>query len=82
MLTLTAHRLHEVTREVFMAAGTPEDLAEEMAQILVESNLAGHDSHGVIRIPAYVKQIHEGSLIPDARPEIVEETPGERAGRR
>jgi LDH2 family malate/lactate/ureidoglycolate dehydrogenase len=76
MLTLTAHRLHEVTRQVFMAAGTPEDLAEEMAQILVESNLAGHDSHGVIRIPAYVKQIHEGSLIPDARPEIVEETPG------
>jgi len=76
MLTLPADRLRAVTRQVFSAAGTPGDLADDMAQILVESNLVGHDSHGVIRIPAYVKQIKEGTLIPDARPEVVEETGG------
>ncbi|HEX5417285.1 MAG TPA: Ldh family oxidoreductase [Chloroflexota bacterium] len=76
MLTLSADRLRQVTRQVFAAAGTPDDLAEDMAQILVESNLVGHDSHGIIRIPAYVKQIREGTLVPGARPEILEETGG------
>src|SRR5439155_14945753 len=73
---MTAERLRDVTRRIFGAAGTPPDLAANMADILVESNLVGHDSHGVIRIPAYIKQIKEGSLIPDARPEVIEETPG------
>jgi LDH2 family malate/lactate/ureidoglycolate dehydrogenase len=76
MLTMTSERLRDVTSQIFEGAGTPADLAAEMAQILVESNLVGHDSHGVIRIPAYVKQIKEGTLVPDARPEVVSETPG------
>lgn len=76
MLTLTAERLHQVTQQIFEAAGTPSDLATEMANVLVESNLVGHDSHGVIRIPAYLEQIRRGTLIPSARPEVIEETPG------
>jgi uncharacterized oxidoreductase len=76
MLTMTAQRLHDATRRIFEGAGTPTDLATQMADILVESNLVGHDSHGVIRIPAYIKQIKEGTLVPGARPEVVEETPG------
>jgi|SRR5712692_1279755 len=76
MLTMTAERLRDVTGHIFEAAGAPSDLAADMANILVESNLAGHDSHGVIRIPAYVRQIKEGGLVPDARPEVIGETPG------
>ncbi len=76
MLTMSAQRLQDVTQRVFVAAGTPPDLATQMAEILVESNLVGHDSHGIIRIPAYIEQIRKGTLIPDARPEVVEETPG------
>jgi LDH2 family malate/lactate/ureidoglycolate dehydrogenase len=76
MLTMSAERLRDATRRIFGAAGTPEDLANQMADILVESNLAGHDSHGVIRIPAYVRAIKEGQVVPAARPEIIQETPG------
>jgi len=76
MLTITAQRLHAATESIFEAAGTPADLATQMADILVESNLVGHDSHGVIRIPAYVEQIKKGGIVPDARPAVVEETPG------
>jgi LDH2 family malate/lactate/ureidoglycolate dehydrogenase len=73
---MTPERLRDATSKIFVAAGTPNDLAVDMANILVESNLAGHDSHGVIRIPAYVRSIKEGNLVPDARPEIISETPG------
>lgn len=76
MLTLTAPRLRDATRRVFEAAGTPADLATQMADVLVESNLVGHDSHGILRIPAYVESIRKGGIVPAARPEILSETPG------
>ena len=46
-----------------------------MARHLVAANLAGHDSHGVQRLPQYVAQIDAGTLIPDARARTVRESP-------
>ncbi len=74
MANRSVAELRQVTETIFTAAGAPADLATEMADALVGANLAGHDSHGVIRIPAYLKMIAEGQLIPDARPEVVKET--------
>jgi len=70
LLTLSVERLRDVSRRVFVAAGTPEDLAEVVTDHLVNANLAGHDSHGVIRIPSYVETIKRGALDPTARPSI------------
>ncbi|HEY3083325.1 MAG TPA: Ldh family oxidoreductase [Chloroflexota bacterium] len=74
MLTRTADQLKSVTETIFTAAGAPADLAAEMGEALVGANLTGHDSHGVIRIPAYVRQIKDGGLDPAARPTVVRET--------
>ena len=69
-----ASYLHSVTRRIFTAAGAPRHVADDVAEILVNANLAGHDSHGVLRIPAYLRGIEEGKLVPDAEPEVVRET--------
>jgi LDH2 family malate/lactate/ureidoglycolate dehydrogenase len=45
-----------------------------VAHSLVESNLMGHDSHGVIRVPNYVLRVEQGRIVPDARPSILRET--------
>jgi LDH2 family malate/lactate/ureidoglycolate dehydrogenase len=74
MANRSAEELRLVTEKVFTAAGAPTDLAQEMAEALVGANLAGHDSHGVIRIPAYLNLIAEGGLDPAARPKVVKET--------
>ncbi len=74
MANRSAQQLRELTQNIFTAAGAPADLAGEMAEALVGANLAGHDSHGVIRIPAYLNQIKEGSLDPTARPTVLRET--------
>ena len=66
--------LHAMTRDVLMAAGTPHRIAENVAEILVNANLAGHDSHGVIRIPSYLQRITDGGTEPAAEPEFVGET--------
>ncbi|MCC6176897.1 MAG: Ldh family oxidoreductase [Chloroflexi bacterium] len=76
MLTLTAETLARATTRIFRAAGTPDDIADFMAESLVDSNLAGHDSHGVIRIPTYVNQIERGDIVPAGRPEVTSEGPG------
>jgi LDH2 family malate/lactate/ureidoglycolate dehydrogenase len=67
--------LTALATRVFAAAGVPDDVAVEVAEHLVASNLAGHDSHGVIRVRWYVEQIRAGWLRPSARPVVVRETP-------
>src|SRR5215207_2111294 len=74
MANRSADELRQVTEKIFTAAGAPADLATEMGEALVGANLAGHDSHGVIRIPAYLQQIRDGALDPAARPAVVKET--------
>jgi LDH2 family malate/lactate/ureidoglycolate dehydrogenase len=59
---------------VFVAAGTPRHIADDVAEILVNANLAGHDSHGVLRIPAYLRSIEDGRIDPDAEPSVLKET--------
>lgn len=69
-----AGHLHSIARRLFAAAGTPRHIADDVAEILVNSNLAGHDSHGVLRIPAYLKRIVDGRIDPAAEPQRLRET--------
>ena len=36
--------LHKVTAAIFRATGAPDDLAVQVADVLVDNHLAGHDS--------------------------------------
>ena len=74
MPTLTKDVLHEVTAAIFRATGAPADLAAHVADVLVDNHLAGHDSHGILRIPEYVKSVRAGEIVPTARPQVLEET--------
>ena len=76
MLTFSADALLDATAAIFRAAGTPDDIADLVARSLVDANLAGHDSHGVIRVPSYVDQIRDGELLPAARPTVEREGSG------
>jgi uncharacterized oxidoreductase len=67
---LRAHLIDVLTR---YRAG--EAAAAEVADHLIEANLAGHDSHGVMRAPWYIEKIEAGELIPGAPLEILNETP-------
>ena len=59
-MILQADFLFDLTRRIFLAIGSNKEEAEVVAQRLVNANLSGHDSHGVIRIPTYIKWIQEG----------------------
>ncbi len=74
--SLSASHLYSLARRMFIAAGAPPHIAATVAEILVNANLAGHDSHGVLRIPAYLRRIGQGALNPAAEPVRVRETAG------
>ncbi|MFQ5710598.1 MAG: Ldh family oxidoreductase [Candidatus Geothermarchaeales archaeon] len=74
MPTFTADQLREVCSKILEAAGASKDEAGIVADHLVKSNLYGHDSHGVLRIPWYIKLIEEGSIRPGAEVKVLRET--------
>ncbi len=66
--------LREFVRKIFERAGTPLDEARIVSDHLVDANLAGHDSHGVLRASGYAQQMKNG-VIPKAKYEVIRESP-------
>src|SRR5947209_664748 len=69
-----AETLGDLSRAIFLAAGATAENAEGVTRSLIGANLAGHDSHGVIRIPSYITDINNGKLRPTNVPFITHET--------
>ena len=52
-------------------AGCADEEASTVARRLVDSNLVGHDSHGVIRVGKYLEWVHAGWIRPNQPPSVV-----------
>jgi uncharacterized oxidoreductase len=75
MPTIDFETLERVTRDIFAARGVPAGDAAWVATLLVRANLRGHDSHGVIRIPHYVRAMKTGEVNPTPRITVEADTP-------
>ncbi len=75
MPTFAADVLESFTRSLFEARGVPGDEAARVAASLVDANLCGHDSHGVIRTVQYLKYLEEGLLSAGVALNVVNESP-------
>ncbi|MEX0967788.1 MAG: Ldh family oxidoreductase [Bacteroidia bacterium] len=69
-------KLLDFTRHIFLSAGFNDNKATIAATVLQRADLRGIDSHGVARLPGYVRLIKQGRILPDAETAIVHETPG------
>jgi uncharacterized oxidoreductase len=58
-----ANRLEQWAEAVLAASGSEPGEAADVARHLVEANLVGHDSHGLIRIPKYLDWVARGMLL-------------------
>jgi len=63
--------MKDYVASVFRAAGSEADEARIVADHLVEANLAGHDSHGVMRVYKYVDWVKAGQVVPNRHAAIV-----------
>ncbi|HVU88969.1 MAG TPA: malate/lactate/ureidoglycolate dehydrogenase [Pirellulales bacterium] len=63
--------LERLAAAIFEAAGSGPAEAAAVGEHLVEANLVGHDSHGVIRIAPYINWVREKKLVPNQLPRTV-----------
>jgi hydroxycarboxylate dehydrogenase B len=75
MVMIKADRLRGLVGDIFSAAGCSRGEAERIARYLVAANLAGHDSHGVVRVPRYVEMKRDGRVVADQTIEVTVDTP-------
>ena len=61
---------------MFHKAGVPLQSAQVIAESLVQADLRGVDSHGVVRTPIYLKRVEKGMIDPHAPIEVVQEQAG------
>ena len=74
MPTFAPPPLAAFAADLFAAAGVPRDDALLVARSLVDANLCGHDSHGVMRVPQYLGFLQTGQYKADAPFTILNET--------
>ena len=70
-VVVSADALERFVGAILGELGAPEHNAARVAASLVESNLAGHDSHGVLLLPYYAELIERGQIRPHEVPETV-----------
>jgi LDH2 family malate/lactate/ureidoglycolate dehydrogenase len=72
MILVSHQSLREITTRIFTKMGATDCEADIVANHLVDADLAGVDSHGVIRVPEYVDKISGVSrtgfrIVPNAK---------------
>ena len=74
MPNLTAEELTIICLNVFKKMNIPEAEAEVVTRSMVDANRVGHDSHGVIHLPKYVRELEAGLIQPGAPIETLHES--------
>src|SRR5260221_11693864 len=67
--------LQTLIAQTFTKAGCSAAEGERIATYLINANLAGHDSHGVIRVPRYLEMLLAGQLTADRTIEVLIDSP-------
>ncbi len=67
-------KLIELVAAIMRGAGCAAGEAKTVARRLVDSNLVGHDSHGVIRVGKYLEWMRDGWVKASQTPTVVFET--------
>ena len=71
MVKISIKEAKERIVEIFMKAGMNEDEAAIMAQMLVEADQRGVNSHGILCTARYVRLIREGKMRPNMEKKVL-----------
>jgi uncharacterized oxidoreductase len=71
MPVLTHQQLRTLLEQHLVRVNTPQDIARQVADNLVDASLKGHDSHGVTLLPRYISAILAGDLQPSAQLRLI-----------
>lgn len=70
-ILIPPQQLEQLITRIFAAAGCDGAEASRISVHLLGANLAGHDSHGVVRVPRYVEWLQAGYVVKGQKAEVV-----------
>jgi len=73
--TISADTLRNFAVALIKSAGATDDEAARVGASLIDANLRGYDSHGVMRIPFYLEALSKGEVVSGAELTVLRETP-------
>ena len=68
-----APALQEFARDLLMGAGLARDVASDVAEVLLEGDLLGHDTHGLALLASYLRELETGTMTRSGQHRVVEE---------
>ncbi len=74
MPTFDAAQLQSFATDLLATCATEEE-SQRVASGLVNANLRGYESHGVMRLPYYIKAVADGEVVSGAELAILRESP-------
>ena len=74
MPNITAEELTDICLNVFQKLNIPASEAEIVTCSMVDANRVGHDSHGVIHLPKYARELEAGLIQPGVPIETLHES--------
>jgi LDH2 family malate/lactate/ureidoglycolate dehydrogenase len=70
-----ARALADFARALFVRAGMRDDIARDVADVLVEGDLLGHTTHGLALAAPYLGELEKGSMTKAGEPTVVAKQP-------
>lgn len=74
-MILTSEQEKKIIRALLRRLGASEEEANVTAEVLTEGDLRGFGSHGLLRLPYILRALKRGTIIPNAKINVVKETP-------
>ncbi|HEX7387347.1 MAG TPA: Ldh family oxidoreductase [Castellaniella sp.] len=68
---IPAQALRHFAERLLQAAGLQDDMARDVAEVLVEGDLLGHDTHGLALLAPYVAEIRGKRMSVAGRPDVI-----------
>jgi delta1-piperideine-2-carboxylate reductase len=75
MVTLELDDIYQLAHDVMLANGCDRDNAAALADIICRAERDGSHSHGLFRVPGYIKALRSGKVDGKAKPTVKHVTP-------
>ena len=70
----TAEGLREFATQLFQGAGLAAERAQVVAEVLIEADLLGHDTHGLDMLARYLDELAAGRMAREGEPETLRDS--------
>ncbi len=68
--------LHDFAQDLLTGAGLGRDIAAVVAEVLLEGDLLGHDTHGLALLASYLRELEAGTMTKSGQHRVIEEREG------